>query len=287
MSSNDRLGTDKLLKTILSLNTLSCSELELCEYTLKYGAKNDTLTDGKTIRDNLGDTFNLIRFLTLDSEGFLKIVYRYKDMFSQHEIISIIMKICLKRDFSIVNFSSDIRNVIPSISSRDLHTLQTNYTNSTTMFVKFENNYWKVSQFSVNKEIWICKIKVFGKTENSKTKVYLKIKDSGENVIADEVCVSELSNVSSVSINFVRPIPIKSNDLYKICIRRYDEVGFYFYGMNHDVHQQRQSEGYHFRDISEDYYQSNKPIAKRTVDGIEFDFKEDCKSIENMFFKIK
>lgn len=276
--SDDKVGSDKLLKTILSTNTLSCSEIELCQLTLKYGSANHTIIDGKTIREKLGEAFNLIRFLTIKSEDFLETVFKYKDMFSQDEIISVVMKLCLKKNFLANDFASDVRNVVPSIISRSLQTINLySCIPSYTMDVYKDKTDWKILQFSVNKAIWICKVMVFGKKDYSPTKVILKIKDADDNVIAEQNGFNELANLTSFDICLQRPIGIKSNYLYTICIL-YVDPGCYYYGTN-NVHGHRHS--------SYGCESQNDCCKTMQVSDVKFEFKEGAKSVQSLYFKIK
>lgn len=270
--SEDKTSTDMILKNILSSDTLSCSESELCQFVLEYGAASYDvddahikITNGGIIREGL-ESFHLLRFLTLSTEEFLEIVYKYTGMFSQEEIILIVMKLNLKKDLPPldVTFSSDRRQVIPSLSSRAVNVLEINAPNGS-LKIYLKDIEWKELKFSVKKNIFICGVGVFSKTENEKTKAFVKIEDSGDNIIAEQDGTNELAG-SIFIINFLRPIIIMPNEIYKICIR-YNEVGEYYNGTN-----------------QLNYKETSQPM-KRSSNNVEFDFKENDGSFVRLYFK--
>lgn len=241
------------LNTILGLNSLSISENTLCKLIFKDN------TSGKLIRQKLGDSFYLIRFLTLSVEEFLEIVYKFKDMFTAEEAISMLMKISLAADTSDIRFSSIPRTLLQSLKSRHLNSLDINTLAGTLVYSKID---WKEIKFSVNKKIWIFGVDVFPKHgSNSMTIVNIKLIDGNGDTITEKIDkYKNTTSGSTFKVNFGRACRMKANTDYKICIR-YDVVGDFYYGIN------------------------NHP-PKRSVGGIEFDFKYKDSAFNTLYFKV-
>lgn len=270
-NTEDILGSPKFgfsevneVKTILSLNSLSTSENSLCKFIFEHVQETDsTIAVGKNIRQKLGDSFNLLRFLTLSVEEFLEIVYKYKDMFTHEETIGILMKISLAVDTSEIKFSSSPRTLIPSLNSRQLNSLDINNTCGYAIF--YSKIDWKEMKFSVNRQIWICDVDVFGKKEvDSKTIVFLKFIDGNDNIILEKMVKHKQTTTSpyAIKINFGRQCLIKANTDYTICIRYEDAIGPFYYGTN--AH----------------------PPKRNAGNNIEFDFKSKDSAFNTLYFKV-
>lgn len=269
-NTEDILGSSKFglseVKTILSLNSLSTSENNLCKFIFEHVQETDTIIadTGKNIRQKLGDSFNLLRFLTLSVEEFLEIVYKYKNMFTHEETIGILMKISLAVETSEIQFSSSPRTVISSFDDRHLYSLDINKYAGAATIVDSKID-WKEMKFSVNKKVWICGVEVFVKNSiTSKTVVFLKFIDTNGKTILENMekhkPVSQ--GTTAFKINFGRQCLIQANTDYTICIKYEDTIGPFYYGTN------------------------TLPPKRNAGNNTEFDFKSNDKAFKTLYFNV-
>lgn len=85
-----------MLKRILQMDKLSCSEIDVFRACLTWAESVCKQNNSEDVRQQLGDCFNLIRFGTIDTTEFIVHTMPHKDLFTREEYEDILYKTSMK-----------------------------------------------------------------------------------------------------------------------------------------------------------------------------------------------